>query len=345
MEKITINTSCCRSEILVGEKWETAFGMLPENGAVIITDDNVKRLYGNKFPKIPVFSIKPGEASKKLEVIESLAAKLLEEGIDRSGFILAAGGGVVCDVAGFLASIYMRGIRCGYISSTLLSQVDASTGGKNGVNLGDAKNMLGTIRQPEFVICDTQMLQTLPEQEYLSGLAELIKTAIIGDKELFDLIERSSEKILSRNSQLLNTLVAKSVRFKGLVVSEDEMETGVRRILNFGHTYGHAIEMQKGVKHGFAVASGMEFATEFSFQKGLINSEEKIRIIKLLDRFELIEKLDISYDQLEKLVLHDKKKTGSEIHFVFTNGIGKGIVEKVPVKDVLDFYKRFRANK
>ena len=345
MEKITINTSCCRSEILVGEKWETAFGMLPENGAVIITDDNVKRLYGNKFPKIPVFSIKPGEASKKLEVIESLAAKLLEDGIDRSGFILAAGGGVVCDIAGFLASIYMWGIRCGYISSTLLSQVDASTGGKNGVNLGDAKNMLGTIRQPEFVICDTQMLQTLPEQEYLSGLAELIKTAIIGDKELFDLIERSSEKILSRNSQLLNTLVAKSVRFKGLVVSEDEMETGVRRILNFGHTYGHAIEMQKGVKHGFAVASGMEFATEFSFQKGLINSEGKIRIIKLLDRFNLIEKLDISYVQLEKLVLHDKKKTGSEIHFVFTNGIGKGIVKKVPVKDVLDFYKRFRANK
>ncbi len=343
MEKITINTSCCRSEILVGEKWETAFGMLPEKGVVIITDDNVNRLYGNKFQKIPVFSIKPGEASKKLEVIESLAAKLLEEGIDRSGFILAAGGGVVCDVAGFLASIYMRGIRCGYISSTLLSQVDASTGGKNGVNLGDTKNMLGTIRQPEFVICDPEMLQTLPGQEYLSGLAELIKTAIIGDKELFDHIERSSDQILSRNSGLLTSLVAKSVRFKGLVVSEDEFETGLRRILNFGHTYGHAIEMHKGVKHGFAVASGMELATEFSFEKGLINYEEKSRIIRLLNRFELIEELDISYDQLEKLVLHDKKKTGSEIHFVFTNGIGKGIVEKVPVIDVLDFYKRFRA--
>jgi 3-dehydroquinate synthase len=280
-----------------------------------------------------------------MEVIESLASKLLEEGIDRSGFILAAGGGVVCDVAGFLASIYMRGIRCGYISSTLLSQVDASTGGKNGVNMGDTKNILGTIRQPEFVICDPEMLQTLPEEEYMSGLAELIKTAIIGDKELFDLIERSSDQILSRNSGLLTSLVARSVRFKGIVVSEDEMEKGLRRILNFGHTYGHAIEMHKGVKHGFAVASGMELATEFSFEKGLINHEEKIRIIRLLHRFKLIEKLDISYDQLEKLVLHDKKKTGSEIHFVFTNGIGKGIIEKVPVIDVLDFYKRFRAKK
>jgi 3-dehydroquinate synthase len=343
LEKITINTSYCKSEILAGEKWETSISMLPEKGVVIITDDNVNRLYGNKFPNVPVFSIKPGETSKRIEVIESLAVKLLEEGIDRSGFILAIGGGVVCDVAGFLASVYMRGIRCGYVSSTLLSQVDASTGGKNGVNLGHTKNMLGTFRQPEFVICDTEMLQTLPELEYLSGLAELIKTAIIGDKELFDLIERSSDQIMSRNPELLTMLVAKSVRFKGLVVSEDEMEKGPRRILNFGHTFGHAIEIEKGMKHGFAVASGMELATEFSYEKGLITSEEKIRIIRLLDRFKLIEKLDISYAQLEKLVLQDKKKTGSEIHFVFTNGIGKGIVEKVPLTEVLDFYKRFRA--
>ena len=343
MEKITINTTCCKSEILVGEKWETALRMIPEKGVVIITDENVNRLYGKKFMNIPVFSIKPGESSKKLEVIESLASRLLEAGIDRSGFVLAAGGGVVCDVAGFLASIYMRGIRCAYISTTLLSQVDASAGGKTGVNLGNTKNMIGIIRQPEFVICDPDMLQTLPEQEYLSGLAELIKTAIIGDKELFDIIERSPDQILARDSVLLTQLIAKSVSFKGSVVSEDEMETGLRRILNFGHTFGHAIEMHKGLKHGFAVASGMELATEFSFERGLINSEEKNRIIRLLNRFNLLEKLDISHNQIEKLILHDKKKTGSEIHFVFTAGIGKGIVEKIPVTEVLDFYKRFRA--
>lgn len=316
--------------------------MIPENGVVIITDDNVKRLYGNRFPKIPVFSVKPGEESKKLQVIGSLADKLLEAGIDRSGFILAAGGGVVSDIAGFLASIYMRGVRCGYISTTLLSQVDASTGGKTGVNLGDTKNMLGIIRQPEFVICDPEMLQTLPEQEYLSGLAELIKTAIIGDKELFDLIERSADKIMARNPQLLTELVAGSVRIKGRVVSEDEMEAGLRRILNFGHTFGHAVEIQKGIKHGFAVASGMELAVEYSFEKGLIHSEDKNRIIGMLKRFELVEKVDIPSDQIEKLVLRDKKKTGSEIHFVFTTGIGKALIEKVPVTEVLDFYKRFR---
>jgi 3-dehydroquinate synthase len=287
----------------------------------------------------------PGESSKKLEVLGSLGQKLLDAGIDRTGFILAIGGGVVSDVAGFLAAIYMRGIRCGYVSSTLLSQVDASTGGKNGVNLGSAKNMLGIIRQPEFVICDPAMLQTLPEQEYLSGLAELIKTAIIGDKELFEIIELKFDEIVSRNADLLTTLVAKSVRFKGSVVSEDEHETGLRRILNFGHTFGHAVELEKGIKHGFAVASGMVLAAEFSFSKGYISLEEKDRITSLLNRFRLAEKLDITDDQMERFILHDKKKTGTDIHFVFTQGIGKAAVEKVAVSDVLDFYRKFRDKK
>jgi len=345
LEKITINTTGFRSEILVGANWEKVSSLLPEKGAVIITDDNVRKLYGSRFPKVPVFSLLPGEGSKKLEVIENLAEKLLEAGIDRTGFVLAVGGGVVCDVAGFLASIYMRGISCGYVSSTLLSQVDASTGGKNGVNLRGTKNMIGTVRQPEFVICDPVLLLTLPEQEYLSGLAELIKTATIGDKELFELIERSFEEIISRKSGLLTQLVAKSVTFKGFVVSKDEKETGLRRILNFGHTFGHVVEMQKAVKHGFAVASGMELATAFSYEKGYITTEDKDRISNLLKKFKLIKKLDLTDDQIEKHILHDKKKTGTDIHFVFTGGIGKARVEKVSISDLIDFYKRYRDKK
>ena len=345
MGKIIINIPGARSEILVGENWESVTGLLPERGVVIITDDNVRRLYGDRFPKVPLFTVSPGEGSKKLEVIEHLAEKLLEAGIDRTGFILAVGGGVVCDLAGFLASIYMRGIRCGYVSSSLLSQVDASTGGKNGVNLGGTKNMLGNIRQPEFVICDPAMLLTLPEQEYLSGLAELIKTAVIGDKELFDLIDRSYKEIMDRDCKLLTVLVTKSVKFKASVVSEDEKETGLRRILNFGHTYGHAVEMQKSMKHGFAVASGMEIATDFSFEKGLISLGEKDRIVNILKRFGLLEKHNIPDDQIDQLILHDKKKTGTDIHFVFTESIGKAIVKKVSVGDVIDFYKRFRDKK
>jgi 3-dehydroquinate synthase len=345
LEKIVINTPGSISEILVGESWESVTSMLPESGVVIITDDNVLRIYGDRFPDVPVITVFHGEESKKLGVIEHLAEKLLKTGVDRSGFVLAIGGGVVCDLAGFLASIYMRGIRCGYISTSLLSQVDASTGGKNGVNLGDAKNMLGLIRQPEFVICDTSMLLTLSDQEYLSGLAELIKTAVIGDTELFDLIEENFEKIMARDRELLTVLVAKSVKFKAYVVTEDEKETGLRRILNFGHTYGHAVEMKMSFKHGFAVASGMELAAEFSFEKGYISSADKNRIIDLLNKYKLLEYHNIPDDQIDKLILHDKKKTGDGINFIFSEGIGKAMDKKIPLGEVIDFYKRFRDKK
>lgn len=328
--------------MLVGGNWEDTGVLLPEKGVAIITDDNVFNIYGGKFPQFPVFSVTPGEESKKLEVVEHLAEQLLETGIDRSGFILAVGGGVVCDIAGFLASIYMRGIRCGYISTTLLSQVDASTGGKNGVNLGNTKNMIGTITQPEFVVCDPCLLHTLPEREYLSGLAELIKTAIIGDRYLFDLIEKNVEAIKNRDRELLTELVAKSVRFKALVVSEDERETGVRRILNFGHTFGHAIEMFNSVNHGFAVAAGMELATWFSFSKGMISMDERERIIALLKIFGLIEENNIPGDQIDRFILHDKKKTGTDIYFIFIEGIGKAVAEKIPVSEVIDFYIRYK---
>lgn len=345
MERIFVNTPVSRSEILVGENWEAVREMLPEKGVIIITDHNVRNLYGDKFPSVPVFSVTPGEESKKLSVIENLAGKMLEAGIDRSGFILAVGGGVVCDLAGFLASVYMRGIGCGYVSTSLLSQVDASTGGKNGVNLGGTKNMIGVIRQPEFVICDTSMLATLSEQEYLSGLAELIKTAIIGNSDLFVTIENNYKEIMERDTSLLTALVAMSVRFKAEVVSEDENEKGLRRILNFGHTYGHAIEMYMSLKHGFAVASGMELATEFSYEKGFINKGMKDRIVNLLNLFSLLEQHSLPDESIEQLVLHDKKKSGSEINFVFTQGIGTAEIKKVPVTEVLDFYRRYRDKK
>jgi 3-dehydroquinate synthase len=345
VEKITIDISGNKSEIFVGEKWQAAFGLVPDNATIIITDTTVNRLYGDRFPGLPVITVTPGEESKKMKVIEDLADQLLYYGIDRSGFILAIGGGVVCDIAGFVAAIYMRGIRCGYVSTTLLAQVDASTGGKTGVNLGITKNMLGVIRQPEFVICDTTMLKTLSEQEFLSGLSELIKTAIIGDKNLFEQIESSREEILSRNMDLMTTMIAKSVRFKGMVVDNDEKETGLRRILNFGHTFGHAIEIQKNLRHGFAVALGMELATEFSYERKLISIEDRDRITCMLRGFRLNEWVDLTDSQMETLITHDKKKSGNDINFVFIKGIGKAVIEKVSVIELLNFYRRYRDKK
>ena len=340
MEKIILNTNSSVSEILIGAKWESVNELLPESGVAIITDNNVHRIYGGRFPDFPAFQIKPGEASKKLEVIESLAERLIETGIDRTGLILGIGGGVVCDIAGFLASIYMRGIRCAYVSTSLLSQVDASTGGKNGVDLGGIKNVLGCFRQPEFVICDPVMLQTLPEEEYFCGLAELIKTAIIGNKRLFEVIENNQEGIMKRDSELLTMLISMAVNFKASVVSEDEKESGLRRILNFGHTYGHAIEMYKSFRHGYAVASGMVLAAGFSLFRGYISEAEYNRVIALLKSFRLLRRHDIPDDQMSQLITHDKKKSGSEIYFVFMEGIGKAVVEKIPVIEAVDFYRQ-----
>lgn len=345
MEKIVITTSDSVSGILVGGRWEAVVKLLPEEGVIIITDENVYNIYGKRFPVFPVVKIKPGEDSKQLKVIEKLARKLLDKGIDRSGFILAIGGGVVCDVAGFLASVYMRGIRCGYVSTTLLSQVDASTGGKNGVNLGAVKNVIGNFRQPEFVICDTSMLLSLPQDEYLSGLAEMIKTGIIGDETIIETLENRYQDVLKRDRELLTDLVARSVRFKASIVSEDEKESGLRRVLNFGHTFGHAVELHQSVKHGFAVASGMELATLFSFKKGFLSKDESNRIISLLKKYNLLTDLNIPAEEIGNLILHDKKKSGSDIHFVFAEGIGKAMVRKIPVGEVIDFYRELKTGK
>ena len=338
MERILVNTPGSVSEIFIGENWQSVIKLLPQNGVVIITDQNVRRLYGEKFPEFPELIVQAGEESKRFEVVGKLAERLIELGIDRSGFLLGIGGGVVCDITGFLASIYMRGIRCGYVSTTLLSQVDASTGGKNGINLGNSKNILGCFRQPEFVICDPVMLSTLTDEEYFSGLAELIKTGIIGNEKLFETIEHNIEGLIKREPELLSLMISMAVNFKASVVSEDEKESGIRRILNFGHTFGHAIELISSSGHGYAVASGMELASRFSLKKGYISTTEYERILKILKAFNLLRYYNIPDNQISQLILHDKKKAGSNIYFVFTEGIGKASVEKIPVRDVVEFY-------
>ncbi len=345
MEKIIINTSGAVSEIIVGAGWKSVNQLIPGESVVIVTDNNVYDLYGRHFPECPVLKIKPGEKSKSLKVIENLSEELLNNGIGRTGFILAFGGGVVCDIAGFLASVFMRGIRCGYVSTSLLSQVDASTGGKNGVNLGNIKNVIGNFRQPEFVICDTSMLQTLPDKEYLSGMAELIKTGLIGDPSIIELLENKYKEVMSRNDEILSDLVARAVKFKASIVSQDEKEGGLRRILNFGHTYGHAIELHESVKHGFAVASGMKLATLFSQGKGFISDNECSRIISLLIKYNLLEDYKVPVDKMQDLIIHDKKRSGTDIHFVFLTGIGQGVVRKTPVGEVIEFYRQNKTDK
>jgi 3-dehydroquinate synthase len=339
LERIHIKTAHNNSEILIGEKWINFRKYLNTNQAVIITDDNLLKLYGKCFIGIPVLSITPGEKSKNLATIENLAEELLNLGVDRNGFIVGIGGGVVCDIAGFLASVYMRGIRFGFVSTSLLSQVDASIGGKNGVNAGSVKNILGSFRQPEFVICDPEMVKTLPEDEYLSGLAELIKTGFISDAGLVAEIEQNTELILKRDTSFLTHLISRSVSVKASVVREDEKEIGIRKILNFGHTFGHAIEAQTGLKHGFAVAAGMIIAAGISVELGILQPEERGRLFNILDSYKLLVNYNISYDQINDFISKDKKKSGEAVSFVLLEKAGKAIVKNLALSDLFDYFK------
>jgi len=332
-----------KSEVYVGLNWNEVRNFIPASGCVIITDDNVYKIYGKLFPDFPVISIKPGEDSKNIGTIVTLAEKLLDEGIDRTGFILGIGGGVVCDITGFLASIYMRGINFGFISTTLLSQVDASVGGKNAVNIGKIKNILGCFRQPRFVICDPDLLLTLPDDEYLSGLGELVKMGLILDYNLFEKIENNIALLMSKDADLLESLISDSVELKASVVREDEKEiSGKRMILNFGHTFGHVIETVASMKHGFAVAAGMVIASGISEKLGLIGLEEFQRIKSLLEKLNLLKKYSLDDNYFQEMLLKDKKKQGSLISFVLLQSPGRAVVRKMTVYEIMNLYRSIK---
>ena len=342
MKTIVISTGTKRSELRIGENWQNVETLLPPGDIVIITDEDVNRLYGSNFPKAHVIVIPAGESSKNFRIIEKITKKILKLNIDRTGFILGIGGGVVCDIAGFVASIYLRGIGFGFISTSLLSQVDASVGGKNGINLGGAKNMIGNFNQPRFVICDQKMLKTLPEDEYISGLGELIKHAIIRDKVLLEKVKKEKTKILSRDVSVLEKIIIQSVQIKADIVTSDEREGGVRRLLNFGHTFGHAIELKYGYSHGMAVSTGMVMAAQFSHFRGMIKKSEVVQVYNILDSFSLLKKSELSGKTIEKMLIHDKKRTGDTIHFVFLKSIGEALVEKVSLVEVREFLRGWK---
>lgn len=227
MQEYIIKLEIGYSRILVGESLSNVNKYLPHENVVIITDENVHRLYKDKFPDYPVITIGTGEKIKTLDSVAEITDELIRLGVDRGSFILGIGGGVVCDITGFVASIYMRGVDFGYVSSTLLSQVDASIGGKTGVNFGGYKNMLGLFRQPEFVLCDTNMFETLNEKDYRSGFAEVVKYGVIKDPELFKYLSDHTDEIEKREPGFLAKIVGDSVKIKAEVVRKEDRKSVV----------------------------------------------------------------------------------------------------------------------
>jgi len=322
------------SRILVGESLRNLKAYVPEKDIVVITDVNVSRYYAKDFPPGEILTIGTGEKIKNLDTVRDLYAGLMKLDADRSSFIVGIGGGVVCDIAGFVASTYLRGVGFGFVSSTLLSQVDASVGGKNGVNLDGYKNIIGVFNQPEFVLCDISLLETLPAAELLSGFSEIVKHAAIGDPGLFSYLEENHEKALRLDREVMKRLVYDSVTVKASIVKRDETERGERRKLNFGHTFGHAIEKTTGALHGEAVSTGMFMATLLSERKGYLRSETGERVEALLRRLRLPTRVPQDKRAILDAVRKDKKRSGENIHFVFLRGLGNAIVEEISFRDL-----------
>jgi 3-dehydroquinate synthase len=274
---------------------------------------------------VSLVPVAPGEESKSLDEAGRLCRELVRVGLDRGSAILALGGGVVGDLAGFVAATLFRGIAFINLPTTLLAQVDSSVGGKTGVNLPEGKNLVGTFYQPRLVVADVLTLRTLPAREYRSGLAEVVKHAMIADPELFRTLEESAALILERDPSTLQDIVSRNCGIKARVVEADEREAGVRAVLNFGHTIGHAIEAAAGygvVTHGEAVAYGMLVATQLSVRRGLCPPRDAERLRALLQRFDLIPGHRPSPELLETYILRDKKMRDGVLQFVLTPGVG-----------------------
>ena len=276
-----------------------------------------------------------GEQKKRLASVESLADQLAQAGADRDSVLIAFGGGVIGDLTGFLAAIYMRGIRYVGVPTTFLAQVDSSLGGKTGVNLAGGKNMIGSFHHPLAVYTDTSLLQTLPSRELRAGLQESIKAGVIYDPRLFSYLERNAESVLAANPVALQHVVTASVRMKAAVVSKDEREGGLRMILNFGHTVGHAIEAATGYKallHGEAVAWGMLAALRVALNRGLLSGSQFERIASLVLLYGPLPTFNVPAEKLLALTSGDKKNRSGVRSFVLPTSIGKAQI----VKDVTD---------
>ena len=300
---------------------------------LVITDNGVPIEYANTVCNASAYPVRvtvdQGEGSKSIENFEKLLTIMLDNGFTRADCVVAVGGGVVGDLAGFVASAFMRGVDFYNIPTTLLSQVDSSIGGKTAVNLGGIKNVVGAFYQPKKVIVDPELLKTLPDRQISNGFAEIIKMAVTFDKELFEILE--SEDIY--NDEVLEDVIAKAIQIKKFVVENDEKEQGLRRVLNFGHTIGHGIEYQQelsGLYHGECVAIGM---------LPMCARDIRSRVRETLNRAGLPVVWKYDVDKIYNAVLHDKKLDGSDISLILADEIGTYRINKIPVEKFHEMLK------
>jgi 3-dehydroquinate synthase len=302
--------------------------------AIFITDENVFAAHEKQFRNRETIVLKAGEEHKIQSTIDYTIGKLIEMQADRKTILIGVGGGVITDMTGYAASIYMRGIGFGFIPTSLLAMVDASVGGKNGVDVGAYKNMVGTIRQPSFLLFDTSLLETLPDKEWKNGFAEIIKHACIKDATMFKELEQNDVAFYEKKKANLAALVQRNVLLKTRVVQQDEFEQGDRKLLNFGHTLGHALENQYELSHGQAISIGMGFASSLS--KKIYGFKNPEKVIALLAKYGLPTSFEFDKDKVINLLRMDKKKVKDSVNFIFLEKIGKAVTKEIPIKEIYD---------
>ena len=302
----------------------------------IITDSTVARLYSKKILKIlrengieaEVIHFSEGEKNKTLKSVENLASQMIQKKFTRKDAIISLGGGVVGDIAGFLASIYMRGVPCIQVPTTLLAMSDSAIGGKTGVDLPEGKNLIGTIVQPKLIIIDVEFLKTLPKKQIRNGLAEIIKCAVIADEKLFKFIEQNMEDILSLKEKQIKHIIKRAVVIKTEIVEKDEKEKNLRMILNYGHSFGHVLEKlsEYTLLHGHAISIGMVLANKIAVEKGFLKKPDAERIKNLLI------KAGLPVSTMKKLTINDlqndKKTEKAHINLILPTGIGSVVIHK-----------------
>ena len=321
--------------------WDATFSHLKKvvtpASSVIITDENVYKAHARLFKGWNLIVLKAGEQYKISATVNSVIERLIEMQVDRSFTLVGVGGGVVTDITGYVASVYMRGIRFGFVPTSLLAMVDASIGGKNGVDVGAYKNLIGVIRQPDFILHDTSLLKSLPDIEWRNGFAEIIKHACIKDASLFKQLQKSTIVKYQRSKKLLAELIKRNAMIKLKLVQQDPNEKGNRKLLNFGHTLGHAIENQYELSHGQAISIGMTYASLFS--ESLVGLKNPSAVIDLLARYGLPSFAKFDIEKMIKVMSMDKKREKTAIHFILLKKVGLATINKIEISTLAKIVK------
>ncbi len=355
MEKVKVDLGEKSYEIIIGDKLEN-LGKYIGNYSKILVLSNTKvgKLYGRKVVEslkgrnIVYFEIEDGEEYKTIESAKKVYDVLIDNEFTRDSLIISLGGGVVCDLSGYIASTYMRGIDFVQVPTSLLAQVDASVGGKVAVNYR-GKNLIGAFYQPKLVFMDTNLLKTLDEREIKTGIAETLKIALCFDKEFYTLLDEKHKEFLDLDISIVNKIIKKAVELKAMVVSQDEREKGLRAQLNYGHSFGHVIESltdYKVYRHGEAVVVGMNFALQLAKYLGLATDDYVKLQENLFEKYNLDSSIPkFSYERMLEILKRDKKNSNGKIKFVFSSTLGTSHSQYVSEEDLRDFYEKLEGNK